>query len=42
MVKAGKLDLAGMITDRYDLDHIDDAVANLRDRKGVRTALRIG
>lgn len=42
MAKAGKLDLAGMITDRYDLDHVDDAVANLRDRKGVRTALSIG
>ena len=42
LAKAGRLDLAGMITDRYDLDHVDDAVANLRDRKGVRTALHIG
>jgi hypothetical protein len=31
-----------MITDRFDLDQVDDAVGNLRDRKGVRTALRIG
>lgn len=42
LAKAGKLDLAGMITDRYDLDHVDDAIGNLRDRKGVRTALHIG
>lgn len=39
--RAGKLDLAGMVTDRFPLDAVDDAVANLRDRKGVRTTLRI-
>jgi Zn-dependent alcohol dehydrogenase len=42
LAKRGRLDLAGMITDRYDLDHVDDALGNLRDRKGVRTALHIG
>jgi S-(hydroxymethyl)glutathione dehydrogenase/alcohol dehydrogenase len=42
LARVGRLDLAGMITDRFDLDQIDQAVANLRDRKGVRTTLRIG
>ncbi|MGH9214022.1 MAG: alcohol dehydrogenase catalytic domain-containing protein [Acidimicrobiales bacterium] len=41
LARLGKLDLAGMITDRYDLADVDAAVGNLRDRKGVRTALRI-
>ena len=40
--RAGKLDLAGMVTDRFELDQVDEAIANLRDRRGVRTALRIG
>jgi Zn-dependent alcohol dehydrogenase len=39
--RAGKLDLAGMVTDRFALDEIDDAIANLRERRGVRTSLRI-
>ena len=42
LARVGRLDLAGMVTDHYDLDQIDQAVANLRDRKGVRTTLRIG
>jgi S-(hydroxymethyl)glutathione dehydrogenase / alcohol dehydrogenase len=42
MARAGRLDLAGMITRRYDLDHIGDAVADLRDRKGIRSAIHIG
>jgi S-(hydroxymethyl)glutathione dehydrogenase/alcohol dehydrogenase len=42
LAAAGRLDLSGMITDRYDLDQVSDAVANLAARKGVRTALRIG
>jgi Zn-dependent alcohol dehydrogenase len=42
LARAGQLDLAGMITHRFELDQIDDAVGNLRDRKGIRTALRIG
>lgn len=41
LARVGRLDLAGMVTDRYDLDQIDEAVGNLRDRKGVRTTLRI-
>jgi S-(hydroxymethyl)glutathione dehydrogenase/alcohol dehydrogenase len=40
--RTGQLDLAGMVTDRFDLDRVDDAIANLRDHKGVRTTLRIG
>lgn len=39
--RRGQLDLAGMITDRFDLEDIDAGIANLRDRKGIRTALRI-
>ncbi|HEY3139627.1 MAG TPA: Zn-dependent alcohol dehydrogenase [Acidimicrobiales bacterium] len=42
LARIGRIDLAGMITDRFDLDHVEDAVANLRDRKGIRTALSIG
>jgi S-(hydroxymethyl)glutathione dehydrogenase / alcohol dehydrogenase len=42
LAKAGRLDLAGMITDRYPLDEIDAAVDNLRQRRGLRTSLRIG
>jgi Zn-dependent alcohol dehydrogenase len=42
LARTGQLDLAGMITHRFELDQIDDAVGNLRDRKGIRTALRIG
>ena len=42
LARTGQLDLAGMITHRFDLDRIDDAIGNLRDRKGIRTALRIG
>ena len=41
LARVGRLDLAGMVTDRYDLDQVDQALGNLRDRKGVRTALRI-
>jgi Zn-dependent alcohol dehydrogenase len=42
LARTGQLDLAGMITHRFELDQVDDAVANLRDRRGIRTALRIG
>jgi Zn-dependent alcohol dehydrogenase len=38
---AGRLDLAAMITDRYPLDEVDAAVDNLRQRRGLRTALSI-
>jgi S-(hydroxymethyl)glutathione dehydrogenase/alcohol dehydrogenase len=41
LAKAGRLDLAGMITDRYPLDEVTDAVENLRQRRGIRTSLRI-
>ena len=41
MAKAGRLDLAGMITDRYALDDVTDAVENLQQRRGIRTSLRI-
>ncbi|HEX6568789.1 MAG TPA: Zn-dependent alcohol dehydrogenase [Acidimicrobiales bacterium] len=41
LARAGRLDLAGMITDRYPLDDIGAAVENLRDRRGIRTSLRI-
>jgi Zn-dependent alcohol dehydrogenase len=41
LARAGRLDLAGMVTDRYPLDEVDAAVDNLRARRGIRTALRI-
>ncbi len=41
LAKAGRLDLGAMITDRYPLDEIDAAVDNLRERRGIRTALTI-
>jgi S-(hydroxymethyl)glutathione dehydrogenase/alcohol dehydrogenase len=41
LAKAGRLDLAGMVTDRYPLDEVDAAVDNLRARRGIRTALSI-
>jgi S-(hydroxymethyl)glutathione dehydrogenase / alcohol dehydrogenase len=41
LAKAGRLDLGGMITDRYGLDDVGAAVDNLRQRKGIRTSLRI-
>jgi S-(hydroxymethyl)glutathione dehydrogenase / alcohol dehydrogenase len=42
LAKAGRLDLAGMITDRYPLDDVTAAVDNLQQRRGIRTALSIG
>jgi S-(hydroxymethyl)glutathione dehydrogenase/alcohol dehydrogenase len=42
LAKAGRLDLRGMITDRYPLDEVGAAVDNLRQRRGIRTTLRIG
>jgi Zn-dependent alcohol dehydrogenase len=42
LARLGRLDLAGMVTDRFALDDVEAAVGNLRDRKGIRTALRIG
>ena len=39
--KAGRLDLDAMITDRYPLDDVADAVDNLQQRRGIRTALTI-
>jgi Zn-dependent alcohol dehydrogenase len=42
LAKAGRLDLGGMITHRFDLDDIEDAVDNLRERRGIRTSIRIG
>jgi S-(hydroxymethyl)glutathione dehydrogenase / alcohol dehydrogenase len=42
LAKAGRLDLAGMITDRYPLDDVTAAVDNLQQRRGIRTALTIG
>jgi Zn-dependent alcohol dehydrogenase len=41
LAKAGRLDLAGMITDRYPLDDVTAAVDNLQQRRGIRTALSI-
>ncbi len=41
LAKAGRLDLAGMITDRYPLAEVDAAVDNLRQRRGIRTALQV-
>lgn len=41
LAKAGRIDLAGMITDRYPLADIDAAVDNLRQRRGIRTALQV-
>jgi Zn-dependent alcohol dehydrogenase len=42
LAKAGRLDLGGMITDRYPLDDVTAAVDNLQQRRGIRTALTIG
>ena len=42
LARAGRLDLSGMITDRYPLDEVDAAVDNLRRRRGIRTSLTIG
>jgi S-(hydroxymethyl)glutathione dehydrogenase / alcohol dehydrogenase len=42
LARAGRLDLGAMITDRYPLDEVAAAVDNLRQRRGIRTALRIG
>jgi S-(hydroxymethyl)glutathione dehydrogenase / alcohol dehydrogenase len=41
LAKAGRLDLAGMITDRYPLAEVDAAVDNLRQRRGLRTAVQV-
>jgi S-(hydroxymethyl)glutathione dehydrogenase/alcohol dehydrogenase len=42
LAKAGRLDLGGMITDRYRLDDVEAAVDNLKARRGIRTSLTIG
>jgi S-(hydroxymethyl)glutathione dehydrogenase / alcohol dehydrogenase len=42
LARAGRLDLAAMITDRYPLDDVTAAVDNLQQRRGIRTALTIG
>jgi Zn-dependent alcohol dehydrogenase len=42
LARAGRLDLGAMITDRYPLDEVEAAVDNLRERRGIRTALSIG
>jgi S-(hydroxymethyl)glutathione dehydrogenase / alcohol dehydrogenase len=42
LAKAGRLDLGGMITDRYALEDVAAAVDNLRGRNGIRTSLRVG
>lgn len=42
LAKAGRLDVAGMITDRYPLDEVTAAVDNMRGHQGIRTALHIG
>jgi Zn-dependent alcohol dehydrogenase len=41
LAKAGRLDLGAMITDRYPLELVGDAVDNLAQRRGIRTALTI-
>jgi S-(hydroxymethyl)glutathione dehydrogenase / alcohol dehydrogenase len=41
LARAGRLDLGGMITDRYRLEDIGSAVDNLRDRRGLRTVVTI-
>jgi Zn-dependent alcohol dehydrogenase len=41
LAKAGRLDLAGMITDRFPLAKVTDAVDNLQQRRGIRTSLSI-
>ena len=42
LAKAGRLDLGAMITDRYPLAGVVDAVENLRQRRGLRTSLSVG
>jgi Zn-dependent alcohol dehydrogenase len=42
LAKAGRLDLAGMVTSRFPLAEIDKAVDELRARRGIRTALTMG
>jgi S-(hydroxymethyl)glutathione dehydrogenase/alcohol dehydrogenase len=41
LAEAGRLDLAAMITDRFALDDVGSAIDNLRERRGIRTALSI-
>jgi Zn-dependent alcohol dehydrogenase len=41
LAKAGRLELGRMVTDRYPLDRIDEAVDNLRRRRGIRTAVQV-
>jgi S-(hydroxymethyl)glutathione dehydrogenase / alcohol dehydrogenase len=41
LAKAGRLDLGAMITDRYPLDEVGAALDNLRERRGIRTSLRV-
>jgi Zn-dependent alcohol dehydrogenase len=40
--RAGRLDLAGMVTARRPLHEINDAIADLRAGTGVRTVLQMG
>lgn len=40
--KAGRLDLDGMITARRPLAEIDQALADMKARKGIRTVLQVG
>jgi S-(hydroxymethyl)glutathione dehydrogenase/alcohol dehydrogenase len=41
LARAGRLDLGAMITDRYPLEDVGAAVDNLRQRRGLRTALSV-
>jgi Zn-dependent alcohol dehydrogenase len=41
LARAGRLELGRMVTDRYALDDIAGAVDNLRQRRGIRTAVTV-
>jgi S-(hydroxymethyl)glutathione dehydrogenase/alcohol dehydrogenase len=41
LARAGRLDIGAMITHRFPLDDVGAAVENLRQRQGIRTALRV-
>ena len=40
--RAGRLDLEGLITARRPLEQINEALADMRESRGIRTVLALG